>query len=213
MVHPHPQFTACAPHGQQEAVRLPRSFFNHDTLQVARELLGCTLVHMLDDGTRLSGRIVETEAYLPGDPASHGFRGRTKRNTPMFMQAGTAYVYFIYGMHFCFNVVTEGEGVPAAVLIRAVQPAEGLETMQRNRTGAKTRTVSDLCNGPGKLCQAFAIDRRINGIDLCNEESRLFIEASERVERSDLIEATPRIGISGDEATRNALWRFVLTDV
>ncbi len=205
-------------------MRAPRSFFNRDTVQVARNLLGCSLVHVLDDGTRLSGRIVETEAYLPGDSASHGYRGRTERNAPMFMKAGTAYVYFIYGMHFCFNVVTEGEGVPAAVLIRAVQPAEGIDVMQRNRMRShipkppKNLRISNLCNGPGKLCQAFAINREVNGIDLCKRGSRLFIEHRdptglgdpEFVEGSGLVNSTPRIGISGDEAARIALWRFVL---
>jgi DNA-3-methyladenine glycosylase len=191
-------------------VKLPRAYFNRDTVQVARDLLGCTLVHKLNDGTRLSGRIIETEAYLPGDQASHGFRGKTERNAPMFMQAGTAYVYFIYGMHFCFNAVTEDEGVPAAVLIRAVQPIEGVEIMQCNR--ART---NNLCNGPGKLCQAFAIDRSANGIDLCKRGSRLFIESRNLTglgDLSGLIIATPRIGISGDEATKAALWRFALRD-
>jgi DNA-3-methyladenine glycosylase len=196
---------------------LPRAFFNRDTRIVARELLGSTLVHCLEDGTRLSGRIVETEAYLPGDAASHGFRGRTERNAPMFMRAGTAYVYFIYGMHFCFNVVTEGEGVPAAVLIRAVQPMDGIEVMRRNRTrhqnlrSSKNLGLSSLANGPGKLCQAFAIDRSMNGVDLCEKGSRLFIESAQSVQ-SGRIDVTPRIGVGGDEVAKAALWRFVLRD-
>lgn len=219
-------------------MRLPRSFFNRDTLHVARDLLGCTLVHLLEGGTQLSGRIIETEAYLPTDTASHGYRGRTQRNAPMFMRAGTAYVYFIYGMHFCFNVVTEGEGVPAAVLVRAVQPVDGIEVMLRNRQTSRvsmtqtsrvseTHEVFSLTNGPGKLCQAFGIDRSANGVDLCKRGSRLFIErkkligledpepplalgGGELVEGSGLIEATPRIGISGDDKAKTALWRFVL---
>lgn len=200
-------------------MRLPRAFYDRDTLHVARDLLGCTLVHLLEDGTRLSGHIVETEAYLPGDMASHGFRGKTQRNAAMFMRAGVAYVYFIYGMHFCFNVVTEGEGVPAAVLIRAVQPVDGIETMRRNRAVrqtlrvSETRDVFSLCHGPGKLCQAFAIDRSANGIDLCKRGSRLFIGRKNLTGLGDLsgfIEATPRIGISGDNTAKTALWRFVL---
>jgi DNA-3-methyladenine glycosylase len=203
-------------------VRLGRAFYHRDTLLVARELLGCTLVHRLEDGMRLSGRIVETEAYLPGDMASHGYRGKTQRNAAMFMRAGVAYVYFIYGMHFCFNVVTEGEGVPAAVLIRAVQPVDGIEVMRQNRARNKLRffenlRLSDLTNGPGKLCQAFGIDRRMNGADLCKRGSRLFIESSRssqkgQSDQSCLIEATPRVGISGDDAAKSALWRFVLCD-
>jgi DNA-3-methyladenine glycosylase len=202
-------------------VRLPRAFFDRDTVQVARELLGTVLVHLLEDGTRLSGRITETEGYLPGDQASHGYRGRTARNAPMFMQAGTAYVYFIYGMHFCFNAVTEGKGVPAAVLIRAVQPTEGVEVMRQKRMRrynpefSKNLGLSDLTNGPGKLCQAFAIDRSLNSVDLCDQESRLFIEPQNLTgleDLSGLIEATARIGIRGDEAAKTALWRFVLRD-
>jgi DNA-3-methyladenine glycosylase len=197
-------------------VRLARAFFDRDTVQVARALLGCTLVHVLEDGTRLSGRISETEAYLPGDSASHGFRGKTARNAPMFMRAGTAYVYFIYGMHFCFNVVTEGEGAPAAVLIRAVQPLDGVEVMRRNRAGKQTSQVLKLTDGPGKLCQAFAIDRSVTGMDLCHKASRLFIERDRNLtgleDLSGFIEATPRIGIRGDEAAKTALWRFVLRD-
>lgn len=201
-------------------MRLPCAFFNRDTVQVARELLGTVLVHLLQDGTRLSGRITETEAYVPGDAASHGYRGRTQRNAPMFMQAGNAYVYFIYGIHYCFNVVTEGEGVPAAVLIRAVQPIDGINVMRQNRMRrynlrfSKNLGLSNLTNGPGKLCQAFAIDRSANGVDLCDAGSRLFVELgrSDQSGQSGRIEATPRIGISGDEAAKLALWRFVLRD-
>ena len=193
-------------------MKLPRTFFNRDTVQVARSLLGCTMTHVLEDGTRLSGRILETEAYLPGDQASHGYRGRTNRNAAMFMQAGTSYVYFIYGMHFCFNVVTEREGVPAAVLIRAVQPVEGIEVMRQHRAVQQGARIAALCNGPGKLCKAFAIDRRVNGVDLCRRESRLFIESSHSTLTEQIV-ATPRIGISGDEATKHALLRFVLSDM
>lgn len=217
MVHPHSQRHAASPQKQQ-AVKLPRTFFNRDTVQVARSLLGCTLAHVLEDGTRLSGRIIETEAYLPGDQASHGYRGRTNRNAAMFMQAGTAYVYFIYGMHFCFNVVTEGEDVPAAVLIRAVQPVEGIDVMrlnclrQQNPRFSKNLGLSGLTNGPGKLCKAFAIDRSLNGVDLCRRGSRLFIESSHATLTEQIV-ATPRIGISGDEATKHALLRFMLSNM
>ena len=119
--------------------RLIRTFFARDTRIVARELLGKRLVHIMPDGARLSGRIVETEAYRPGDMASHGFRGQTARNAPMFGRPGLVYVYLIYGMHHCVNVSTEVEGVGAAVLIRALEPVEGTEVMRRQREIALNR--------------------------------------------------------------------------
>ncbi|MGD2146983.1 MAG: DNA-3-methyladenine glycosylase, partial [Anaerolineae bacterium] len=139
---------------------LTRDFFARDTLAVARELLECRLVRVLD-GTRLSGRIVEVEAYVgEEDRASHASPGRTTRNAPMYGPAGHAYVYLIYGVHHCFNVVTDREAFPAAVLVRALEPLEGLEEMRERRGG---RPDEQLTSGPGRLCEALAIDRRFDG--------------------------------------------------
>lgn len=184
--------------------RLPRSFFARDTRVVARELLGMKLVRLLPDGTRLSGRIVETEAYRPGDAAAHAFRGRTDRNAPMFMRPGTAYVYFTYGMHFCFNVVTEAAGVPAAVLVRALEPVEGLDQMRARQPHLRDR---DLCRGPGRLCQALEIDRAFSGYDMQQRSSALFVVRGLPIPGAQ-VTVTPRIGVSGDEAARAALWRW-----
>ena len=183
--------------------RLSREFYARDTLVVARQLLGQRLVRLLE-GERLSGRIVEVEAYVgETDRACHAACGRTARNAVMYGPPGHAYVYFIYGMHHCLNVVTADEGFPAAVLIRALEPVEGLETMRRLRRGRPDR---ELTNGPAKLCQALAIDRTFNGLDLCADDP-LFIEAGPPVDDAD-VETGPRVGVRGDEAALTAPWRF-----
>lgn len=184
------------------AARLERNFFARDTLTVARELLGQRLVRVLD-GARLSGRIVEVEAYVgEGDRACHASCGRTRRNAAMFGPPGHAYVYFIYGMHYCFNAVTEREGYPAAVFIRALEPLEGIETMRARRGGRP-----QLTSGPARLCQALAIDRQFDGADLCAPGATLFIERGDAV--PDAAVATgPRIGVRGDEAALTVPWRF-----
>ncbi len=186
-------------------MRLERAFYARPTLVVARELLGKQLVRVLDGG-RLSGFIVEVEAYIGEDDAAcHASRGRTPRTEVMYGPPGHAYVYLIYGMHHCLNVVTEREGYPAAVLIRAITPEEGLEVMQAHRPG---RPDEELTDGPGKLCAALAIDRSFNGVDLCASQA-LFIEEGAAVEPDDVI-TTPRIGIRADELAQSRPWRFVL---
>ena len=149
---------------------LPRSFFDRPTQSVARELLGCRLIRKLA-GTLLVGTIVETEAYVgERDLACHAKVGRTPRTRIMYGPPGFAYVYFTYGMHWMLNLVTEAEGFPAAVLIRAIQPLEGISCMEDRRSG---KPLSQLANGPAKLTQALGIAREENGLDCCRPDSPL----------------------------------------
>jgi DNA-3-methyladenine glycosylase len=143
--------------------RLRRSELPADTVELARFLIGKIVVHDLPAG-RLSGRIVETEAYPPGDPAGHHFRGPTPRIRSMYLAPGHAYIFFNYGAHFMLNVVSEPAGIAAAILIRALEPLDGIELMQRHR---KTNQLLNLTSGPGRLASAFQIDRRHDGLDLC----------------------------------------------
>lgn len=187
--------------------QLKRDFYERDTLTVARELLGKRLVRVVE-GKRLSGLIVEVEAYIgEEDQASHASCGPTPRNEVMYGLPGYAYVYFIYGMHHCFNVVTEEKGFPAAVLVRALKPTEGLDLMRRNRPGCPN---GELTNGPAKLCQALAIDGALNGADLCTGEE-LFVEEGRAVADEE-IATTTRIGIRGDEGARSVPWRFYIRE-
>ncbi len=163
-----------------------RDFYKRSTLVVAKELLGTILCRRLPDGTVLSAPIVEVEAYTEDDPACHAFRGLTERTRVMFGPAGHAYVYFIYGMYFCLNVVTEPENTPGAVLIRAIGTEGG--------------------DGPGKLCRLWGINKSQNGVDLCDLQSELFISKGDKVSKSD-IEISTRIGINVAE---DRLWRFYL---
>src|SRR5881398_3022564 len=146
--------------------RLRRRDLPSDTVSLARYLIGRVVVHNLPAG-RLSGRIVETEAYPPGDPAGHHFRGPTPRIRSMYLAPGHAYVFFNYGAHFMLNVVSERPETAAAILIRALEPLEGIEIMQRHR---KTTELLDLTRGPGRLAKALQIDRRHDGVDLCADE-------------------------------------------
>lgn len=142
--------------------RIIRKELPCDTLELARFLIGKILVHELPEG-RLSGRIVEAEGYPPGDPAGHHFRGPTRRNRSLFLRHGHVYVYFNYGMHFMLNISSERAGVGGGVLIRALEPLEGIELMQRHR---KSTVLLDLTRGPGRLAAALRIDRTLDGLDL-----------------------------------------------
>ena len=193
-----------------------------DAATCAERLLGVTLVRTLPSGERLAGVIVETEAYLGAhDRASHTYAGRrTARNEAMYARAGTAYVYFTYGMHYCMNVVCGDEGEGAAVLVRAIEPVEGLESMRRLRSGkmgASRLRDTDLCSGPAKLCRALAIDRALNGADLLSDDpgAPLRLEADEarvREARMAGVERSPRIGIvSAGEEWAAAPLRFTVS--
>ena len=191
---------------------LLRSFYLRPTLQVARDLLGKHIVRKV--GSKLLiGKIVEVEAYCKGDPASHAFRGITKRNEVMFWEGGHLYVYFTYGMHFCANVVTGNEGTGEAVLIRAVEPLAGIEVMKINRYGSNKslnlqslnrKSFINLTNGPAKFCQALGIERKENGTDLLDSE--ISITEGESI-LSKYIKRSSRIGIQ-QGVEKN--WRFFI---
>jgi DNA-3-methyladenine glycosylase len=192
-----------APTRNNVPLKLPRAFYEQPTVEVARRLLGKYLIRKHPQGIT-AGRIVETEAYVgPEDKACHAARGRTARTEVMFGPAGHAYVYLIYGFHYMLNIVTEPAGFPAAVLIRAVEPLTGNALMQERRGVEHPRS---LASGPGKLCQAFAIDRTLNGEDLCGEI--LYIEDS--AEASPEIVATPRIGVDYAGRWKHKPWRFLI---
>jgi len=182
---------------------LPRSFYNRPTLTVARELIGARLVRILD-GVELVGLIVETEAYISEkDLACHCKAGRTPRTEVMFGEPGHAYVYFTYGNHWMLNAVTEREDFPAAVLIRAIQPVEGMQVMLQRRAGRDTF-------GPGKLTQAMGIGKGENTADLTGTASGLWIEAGVTVPNS-LATKGPRVGLNNTpEPWLSKPWRFLV---
>ena len=176
------------------------SFFQQETCRAAVQLLGQTLVRVTQDRQYLKGKIVETEAYLGlHDPSCHSFGGRrTARTQTMYLPGGYAYVYFTYGMHYCFNIVTAGKGDPSAVLIRAVEPLEGVSQMTvfRKRNSKKKRQFFkfDLTNGPAKLCQAMNIHKKINGQSL--QGNLIYVEKGRRKIRFEEIAVSERVGLS-----------------
>jgi DNA-3-methyladenine glycosylase len=185
--------------------KLPREFYTRaNVLTVARDLLGKLLVVPDESGRRVSGKIVEVEAYRgPEDRASHAYGGRrTKRTETMYKMGGVAYVYFVYGMYNQFNVVTNVEDIPHAILVRGVEPVEGIEVMRERRHSHKDR---NLTNGPGKLCLAMGIDRQLDMADLLGD--RVWIEEFETV-RPSKISKGPRIGIDYAEDWVETPWRF-----
>ncbi len=188
-------------------MKLARAFYTRaDVLTVARGLLGSRLVAPTRDGRRVSGIIVETEAYQgPEDRASHAYGGRrTRRTETMYAHGGVAYVYFVYGMYYQFNVVTGVTDVPHAVLVRALEPVEGVELMRRRRGGVPP---AELTSGPGKLCIALGIDRRLDGADLLGD--KIWLEPGRRVSPA-AIAAGPRVGIDYAREWAARPWRFWL---
>lgn len=193
--------------------KLCREFYSRDTETVAKELLGKILVHEIN-GEKLAGKIVETEAYLGViDKAAHSYGGRrTSRVEVMYGKAGLSYVFIIYGMYYCFNVVTQKEEIPEAVLIRALEPVEGLDTIANNRFKKNysdlTKTqIKNLTNGPGKLCDALKINKTLNGEDLC--DNRLYIVDNKE---TFSIVTSKRIGIDYAEEAKDYLLRFYIQD-
>ncbi|MGH7857684.1 MAG: DNA-3-methyladenine glycosylase [Candidatus Binatia bacterium] len=187
---------------------LPRRFYERATLRVARDLLGCVLVHRSPEG-ETAGTIVEVEGYCgPRDRGAHSFDGRrTARNEVMYGPPGHAYVYFTYGMHFCLNAVTRPEGIPQAVLIRALAPLRGVELMRERRGLTRSVPDSHLARGPGNVCRAMGIDRGRNGADL-TAFPLLIVPGKPVAERR--VARTPRIGIdyAADYAAKP--WRFLV---
>lgn len=199
--------------------RLSYDFYDGDTVEVARKLLGKIVVRTLD-GIRLAGRVTETEAYIGRcDKACHAYGYRkTARTATLFLGPGHAYIYLIYGMYCCLNFVTEPEGEPAAVLIRAVEAVEGADFMRRQRYGERPMTAArerNFLNGPGKVCQAFALTTAQNGLDLTGEvlfvcDSPADIGLAELPPRRETVRCGPRIGIDYAEEARFFPWRFTL---
>ena len=190
-------------------MKLPREFYTRgDVLEVARDLLGKKLVVPARSGARVAGLIVETESYRgPEDRASHAWNGRrTNRTETMYGIGGTAYVYFVYGMYNQFNVVTNVEGVPHAILVRAVEPAEGLDLMRRRRRG---RSEYELTSGPGRLCLAMGIDRGLDKADLLGR--RVWIEEGVSISPRQIARG-PRVGIDYAEKWVSKPWRFWIKD-
>ena len=189
--------------------KIPREFYTRsNVVTVARDLLGKLLVVPAHNGKRVSGTIVEVEAYRgPHDRAAHSYRGRrTKRTETMYGIGGTAYVFFVYGMYNQFNVVTNVEDAPHAVLIRALEPVEGIELMRKRRLGQPDH---NLTNGPGKLCIAMGIDRKLDSADLLGD--RVWLEQGQAIPRSK-VASGPRIGIDYAKEWVTKPWRFWIRD-
>ena len=184
---------------------LPEAFYRRDTLTVARELIGCTLISRVD-GQEARGRIVEAEAYRgPLDPASHAYRGPTERVRALYEGKGLAYNYLIYGMYWCLNLSCGQESEPDCVLLRALEPLEGFDVMARRRG---TDRLAALCSGPGKLCQALGITKAQYGVPVYAPDSPLTVEAG----KAGLpVDVSPRINIDYAGDAKEWLWRFTLS--
>lgn len=204
-VQPCASSRSAEPMLQQSPQPLPRDFYARPTGTVARELLGCRLVRHLN-GERLSGVIVEAEAYIgENDLACHAKAGKTQRTAVMYGLAGFSYVYFTYGMHWMLNVVTEEQDFPAAVLLRAIEPVEGIRVMQRFRGGKDLKLIG---KGPACLTQALGITRTENGLDLCTRDSSLWIEQGEAIPKRR-VAVSPRVGLGKTpEPWLSKPWRY-----
>lgn len=193
-------------------IKLPREFYEIDTLVVAKKLLGKYLIHNSPEGITI-GKVVETEAYIgPHDPASHAYKGRrTKRTEIQFGRGGYAYIYQIYGNHFCFNVVTQKIGMPEVVLVRALEPIEGIELMAKRRRFFEVtdENIINLANGPAKLCTAMRINKSLYGVDLCGDI--LFIGSPNQKQEFKIV-ATPRLNIDYAGEAKHYPWRFLINN-
>jgi len=191
--------------------RLNRKFFNRKTEIVAEGLLGKYLIRETVNG-KMVGKIIEVEAYLgPNDKASHSYNyKKTERTKIMYGKPGTLYVYFIYGMYFCLNVITESEEMPCAILIRKLYPIDGIELMFENRKVQLEKNFKNLIDGPGKLCMAFNITKEeFNGKDSCSIGSRLYFAHGEKIDQKKIIKSK-RIGIDYAEEDKDLLLRYTL---
>ncbi|MCX6745151.1 MAG: DNA-3-methyladenine glycosylase [Candidatus Parcubacteria bacterium] len=207
--------------------RLIRKFYQQNTFELAQALLGKYLVRKCANNV-LIGKIVETEAYYgPNDKASHASRGKTERTKIMFDQPGLAYIYLVYGMYYCFNIVTEAKDFPAAILIRALEPVKGIKQMYKNRqchgehsrtmtpTGhpsTKLRMTKSLANGPAKLCQALKIDKQLNGTNLITSTKLYLAENPQGKITPSQIQCAKRIGIDYAGSYKHKFWRYYLKD-
>ena len=193
-----------------DGLRVRRDFYSRDTLLVARELLGKRLVR-IEGNRRLAGIIVEAEAYRgEEDLGCHARAGRTPRTQVMYGLPGCAYVYFTYGKHWMLNFVTEEQGFPAAVLIRAIIPTEGIQVIAARRDGQPQPRWTD---GPAKLCQALGIDGKQNGLDLCSPEAEIFVEQGLQIDDLSVTNG-PRVGLNTvPEPWKSVPWRFMVKDL
>jgi len=193
------------------AKKIERNFFLRPTLKIAPELLGKFIIRKIGN-KKLSGMITETEAYIgEKDLASHASKGKTKRTAPMYFKGGFSYVYLIYGMYYNFNIVTEGKDFPAAVLIRSVEPKEGIEEMQKRRQKNARATLYSLTTGPGKFCEAFGITKKENALDLIRNKTLYLEDRGVKIKPQE-IKKTTRIGVEYAGKWEKKKWRFYIKD-
>ncbi len=191
--------------------RLTKEFFNRDTKLVAKELLGKYLVRQSKE-VAMIGKVIEVEAYLGiNDKGCHSYDSKmTERTKVMYKEPGALYVYFVYGMYYCLNVITEPKGIPCAVLIRRLYPINGIELMKENRKVKIGKNFKNLCDGPGKLCMAMVITKELfDGSDSCKIDSKLYFTEGEEVKDKEII-LNKRIGIDYAEEDKDRLLRFTL---
>ncbi len=187
-------------------MKLSRDFYQRSAVEVAKDLLGCSLVHESEEGIT-KGRIVEVEAYMGNqDPAAHSYNNRSARTEIQYGEGGFAYIYLIYGMYYCMNIVTNSIDQPEVVLLRALEPLEGIELMKLRR---KTDKIRNLCSGPGKLCIAMGVNKTHYGMDLCGEQ--LYLETPDQKDKLET-EASKRINIDYAGEAKDYLWRYTIKD-